>query len=115
MSAPPTDIKLDPPKETPFTTAELAQFDGSKEGKPIYVAIKGLIFDVTAKKEMYGPGAGYNVFAGKDGSRGLGKSSLKPEDAVADYSTLDQAEMTVLDDWVKYFTKRYNIIGKVVD
>lgn len=28
---------------------------------------------------MYGPGKSYNVFAGKDGSKGLGLSSLKPE------------------------------------
>lgn len=59
-------------------------------------------------------------------------SSLKPEDAVADYSTLDEKELAVLDDWVKYYKKvppssldcamplmalaqRYNIIGKVVD
>lgn len=47
----------------------------------------------------------YQIFAGKDGSRGLGKSSLKPEDAVSDYSTLDESERVVLDDWVKYFTK----------
>lgn len=46
------------------------------------------------------PGKGYHIFAGKDGSRGLGKSSLKPEDAVADYSTLDEKELKVLDDWV---------------
>lgn len=50
---------------------------------------------------MYGKGAGYNIFAGKDASRGLGKSSLKPEDAVADYSTLDESEMGVLEDWLK--------------
>ncbi|KAL8276249.1 hypothetical protein RQP46_011366 [Phenoliferia psychrophenolica] len=106
---------LDAPKDTPFSTEELKSYNGSDESKPIYVAIKGQIFDVSAKRDMYGPGAGYNVFAGKDGSRGLGKSSLKPEDAVADYSTLDQSEVTVLDDWVKYFTKRYNIVGKIVD
>ena len=35
----------------------------------------------------------------------MGKSSLKPEDAVADYSTLDADELVVLADWVKYFTK----------
>ncbi|KAI5474664.1 cytochrome b5 [Pseudohyphozyma bogoriensis] len=107
--------ELDPPKDTPFTTEELKKFDGSVEGNPIYVAIKGSIFDVSAKKEMYGPGGGYHVFAGKDGSRGLGKSSLKPEDAVPDYSVLNESESGVLDDWVKYFTKRYNIVGKVVD
>lgn len=47
-----------------------------------------------------GPGKGYNVFAGKDASRGLGMSSLKPEDAVSDYSTLDEKQLKVLDDWV---------------
>ena len=46
------------------------------------------------------PGKGYSVFAGKDASRGLGMSSLKPEDAVSDYSTLNEAQMKVLNDWV---------------
>lgn len=80
---------------------------------------------------MYGPGTGYSVrlvspslrpqsppkltltlflvppqvFAGKDASRALGMSSLKAEDAVSDYSTLTEAELIVLDDWLKYFTK----------
>jgi hypothetical protein len=40
------------------------------------LAIKGTVFDVTAKRAMYGPGAGYNVFAGKDGSVGLGESEF---------------------------------------
>lgn len=40
-------------------------------------------------------------------------SSLKPEDAVSDYSTLDADQMKVLDDWYTYFSKRYNIVGKV--
>lgn len=44
---------------------------------------------------------------------GLGKSSLKPEDAVSDYSTLTESELKVLDDWEKYFAKRYNIVGVV--
>lgn len=85
---------------------------------------------------MYGPGCGYHVFVGKDASRcallassasrgpstdqvahgsGLGKSSLKPEDAVSDYSVLTDEEKKVLDDWEKYFQKRYNIVGRVVE
>ncbi len=40
------------------------------------MAIKGKVFDVSGKRDMYGPGAGYNVFAGKDASRGLGKLDL---------------------------------------
>lgn len=46
------------------------------------------------------------MFAGKDASRGLGMSSLKPEDAVADYSTLDEAQMKVLNDWVRTMASR---------
>ncbi|KAI7958662.1 hypothetical protein MJO28_002453 [Puccinia striiformis f. sp. tritici] len=107
-------IKLDPPKDTPFTSEQLSQYDGSDPSKPIYVAIKGIIFDVSSKAEVYGPGGSYHVFAGKDGSKGLGKSSLKAEDAVADYSSLTESELKVLDDWVVFFKKRYNVIGKVV-
>lgn len=58
-----------------------------------------LCIDLSAATTV--PGKGYHIFAGKDGSRGLGKSSLKPEDAVADYSTLDDKELKVLDDWVR--------------
>lgn len=43
------------------------------------------------------------MFAGKDGSRGLGMSSLKPEDAVPDWSTLPPDEKKVLADWHAYF------------
>ena len=65
--------------------------------------LKGTVFDVTAKAEVYGAGKSYNVFAGKDGSRGLGMSSLKADDAVADYSDLDEKDMKVLNDWYSFF------------
>lgn len=108
-------MKLDPPKDDPISLEELQAYNGQDADKPIYVAIKGprhrpslrmslltpdtfhegTVFDVSSKRDMYGLGASYNIFAGKDGSRGLGKSSLKPEDAVADYSVLDDKELKV--------------------
>ena len=51
------------------------------------------------------PGKGYNVFAGRDASKALGKSSMKPEDLSADYSDLTEWELKVLDDWLAYYTK----------
>ncbi|KXN82262.1 putative steroid-binding protein 3 [Leucoagaricus sp. SymC.cos] len=111
---PPRDDLL-PPKDDPMTTEELKQYDGSDPSKSIYVAIKGDIFDVSHKADSYGPGKSYNIFAGKDGSRGLGRSSLKTEDAVADYSVLDEKEMKVLNEWHSFFLKRYNVVGKVSD
>lgn len=64
----------------------------------------GDVFDVTRKQDVYGKGGSYNIFAGKDGSKGLGMSSLDPEDAVPDYSALPENEMKVLDDWHSFFS-----------
>ncbi|SAM00291.1 hypothetical protein [Absidia glauca] len=97
-----------------YTAAELSKYDGSDPSLPIYVAIKGDVFDVSTKPDSYGKGAGYNCFAGKDASRALGMSSLKLEDCVADYSTLTEKELETLDQWHAFFSKRYSIIGKVV-
>jgi hypothetical protein len=40
-------------------------------------------------------------------------SSLDPKDAVADYSSLTEAQMKTLDQWESFFEKRYNIVGQV--
>lgn len=48
MAAVPEPIVLDAPRDTPFTVAELAKFDGAVAGEPIYVAMKGIIFDGTS-------------------------------------------------------------------
>lgn len=58
----PPAAQLEPPKDTPISVAELSEHDGSND-KPIYVAIKGTVFDVTKKVEMYGSGKSYNIFA----------------------------------------------------
>ncbi|WRT64367.1 uncharacterized protein IL334_001299 [Kwoniella shivajii] len=111
MSAPSTDLA--PPKDDPISTSDLAQYDGSDPSKPIYVAIKGRVFDVTTKPEMYGKGRGYNIFAGKDASKGLGMSSLDIKDAVPDYSSLNETQLNTLNQWESFFEKRYNVVGKV--
>ncbi|KAI0929841.1 hypothetical protein AcV5_006700 [Taiwanofungus camphoratus] len=111
----PARTDLAPPKDDPFTLEELKQYDGSDGSKPIYVAIKGTVFDVTHKRDTYGKGKTYNLFAGKDASKALGMSSLKEEDAIPDYSTLSENDLKTLNDWHDFFSKRYNVIGKVTD
>ncbi|KAI0249626.1 progesterone binding protein [Lactifluus subvellereus] len=109
------NMDLAPPKDDPFTQEELKVFDGQDPAKPVYVAIKGTVFDVSRKRDTYGPGGSYALFAGKDASRALGLSSLKPEDAVPDWSTLEEKDRKTLDDWHAFFTKRYNIVGRIID
>jgi hypothetical protein len=56
---------------------------------------------------------GYSVFAGKDASKALGKSSLKIEDCISDYSELCEEDMETLEKWLKFFSKKYPILGKL--
>ncbi|RGP68128.1 cytochrome b5 [Fusarium longipes] len=105
-------VNLDPPKDDIISKEELAKANGSTEGGKCYVAIKGKVYDVTGNK-AYLPGASYNVFAGKDASRALAKSSTKPEDALPEWQDLDDKEKGVLNDWITFFSKRYNVVGVV--
>lgn len=99
-----------------MTSQELSKYTGGTEsGGKIYVAIKGVVYDVSAKAAVYGQGQGYSVFAGKDASCALGKSSLKPADVKADYSQLTPEELKVLDEWVEYFGKRYAVVATIKD
>lgn len=115
---PKTPVQLDPPKDDALTMSQIAECDGERHNC-MYIAIKGVVFDVTRNTKAYGVGKGYHVFVGKDASRALGKSSLSPEDTDPrvswDYSTLTEKEMKTLNDWYTFFEKRYNIVGRVSD
>lgn len=74
-----------PPSGLKLTTAELAKHKGEEEKEglpegwaaaPIYVAVKGQVFDMSfGGRLFYGPGGPYHFLAGKDGSRPLAKVS----------------------------------------
>ncbi|ORY59455.1 cytochrome b5-like heme/steroid binding domain-containing protein [Pseudomassariella vexata] len=108
---PKVPVNLNPPKDDPISVDELSKADGS-DGQKCYVAIKGKVYDVSGNKS-YQPGGSYHVFAGKDASRALAKSSVKAEDVTMEWKDLDDKEQTTLENWITYFSKRYNIVGVV--
>jgi membrane-associated progesterone receptor component len=97
-----------------FTTDQLLQYNGTDPSKPIYVAIKGRVFDVVIGKSFYGPGGSYVIFAGKDASRALAKMSKNDEDISSSLYGLIEKEIGVLDDWEKKFEAKYLVVGRVV-
>lgn len=100
-----------------YTRSQLAKYNGVDDTN-IYVAIRGYIYDVTANSSSYGPGKGYHRLTGKDVSRMLGLNQLKLADSeVSTWYTgdLNEKQNAIVDKWVLFFKKRYNIVGMVVD
>jgi membrane-associated progesterone receptor component len=113
------------PQPRPFTRAELVEYNGQQsipDGRihaPIYVAIKGKVFDVSfGGQEFYGKDGPYALFAGRDVSKALAKMSFLPEDLNNyDLSDLDEKQQKTLNDWAEKFenVKKYPIVGHLVE
>ncbi|GJP61645.1 hypothetical protein CLOP_g18784 [Closterium sp. NIES-67] len=110
---PPVPGPPEPIKIGEITLEELSQYSGSDPEKPILLAIRGKIYDVTRGKHFYGPGGPYEVFAGKEASRAFAKMSTDPKDAVADLTGLTYSEMETLRDWESSLQFKYDVVGTV--
>ncbi|KAK6084525.1 Membrane steroid-binding protein 1 [Seiridium cupressi] len=87
-----------------LTPAELLAYDGSDPEKPIYLAINGTIYDVSANSRTYGPGGSYHVFAGVDAARGF-VTGCFAEDRTADLRGIEEMHIPLDDPEVdKHFT-----------
>jgi len=111
----------DPPRN--FTAAQLRYFDGTKYGKtdedkPVYISVKGIVFDVSNGRDFYGPGGAYEMFAGHECGVALAKMSFdeKHIDDIAGCESLNFGEKTELDGWIEKFQyyRCYPIKGRLV-
>ncbi|KAJ2389680.1 Dihydrodipicolinate synthase [Coemansia sp. RSA 2559] len=109
------------PAKRNFTPSELAENDGKDEDTPLYIGVKGIVYDVSQSRGFYGPGGPYSNFSGRDASRGLAlacfeKSMLTELDAPIDkLEDLDQAERDSLDEWAEFFAGKYVPVGRLVE
>ncbi|XP_072545596.1 neudesin [Salminus brasiliensis] len=95
-----------------FTDEDLRRYDGSEEGQPIYMAIKGVVFDVTSGKEFYKKGASYNALVGKDSTRAVAKMSLDPKDLTHDTTGLTEKQLESLERvFTGTYKSKYPIVG----
>ncbi|GKB41785.1 F-box/LRR-repeat protein, partial [Tanacetum coccineum] len=92
---------------------ELKGYDGNDVKKPILMAIKGHIYDVSESRIFYGPGGPYALFAGKDASRALAKMSFEEKDLNGDLTGLGVFELEALQDWENKFMRKYVKVGSI--
>ncbi|KAH8274177.1 hypothetical protein KR018_001179 [Drosophila ironensis] len=98
-----------------FTAAELANFDG-EEGRPIYLALLGSVFDVTRGVKHYGPGCSYNFFVGRDASASFITGEFEEYDAQTadDVLALKPDDLIGLANWRDFYRKDYVFRGLLV-
>jgi len=115
-----------PPKQAPavvfqtFTPRTLLPNNGTN-GAPVYLAVRGRVFDVTPGRQFYGPGGPYSNFAGRDASRGLAHGSFDEDMLTKDLdgpldtlSDLDDEQKYALKGWEERFDEKYLVVGKLV-
>ncbi|KAK0770811.1 Dihydrodipicolinate synthase [Friedmanniomyces endolithicus] len=118
-----TTVLPTPPSPTVyrvFTPPQLQPFNG-QNNQPVYLAVRGRIFDVTSGRNFYGPGGPYANFAGRDASRGLACGSFDEEMLTEDLKgpldrleDLGGEEMEALKGWEERFQEKYLVVGKLV-
>jgi membrane-associated progesterone receptor component len=100
---------------TELTAAQLRAYDGSDPPKPIYLAVRGKVYDVTSGRSFYGPGGSYAMFAGREAARALGKMSKDEADISGDLSGLSDKELGVLADWETKFQAKYPVVARLTN
>ena len=104
-----------------FTVSQLQEYTGASEKLPLYVALLGDVYDVSASADLYGKCRPFHCYAGKDASLAIAQNSC--DQALFPASPLDQSRVkdlsapiqTSLSEWIKVFQQdfKYPIVGKV--
>lgn len=103
----------EPGKPLMFTASSLSDFDGKNSPK-LYLSIMGLVFDVSKGVKHYGPGASYNFFVGKDATRNFVDGNFECKKNCDDASGLNPQELRSLMNWVNFYRKNYEEVGKLI-
>lgn len=79
-----------------LTPAQLSLYNGTDPSLPIYLAVNGTVFDVSANRAIYGPGGSYNFFAGRDATRAFVTGCFQ-EDRTPDLVGVEEMFLPVED------------------
>ncbi|EPZ34843.1 putative progesterone binding protein [Rozella allomycis CSF55] len=108
------ELQKENPINVELTLDELREFDGTDSHKPVYVAINGVIYDVTCKRHLYALGKGYHILAGRECARALAKGCLTEDMCSNELNDLNDEEFDTLKDWETYYNRSYPNVGRVV-
>ncbi|OCT47121.1 Cytochrome P450 regulator dap1 [Cladophialophora carrionii] len=95
-----------------FTPRTLLKYNGT-ENAPVYLAVRGKVYDVSSGRNFYGPGGPYENFAGRDATRGLACQSFDEEMLTKDLDgpldpceDLTSEQVENLNGWIERFDEK---------
>ncbi|KAK2922814.1 Cytochrome b5-like heme/steroid binding domain [Fusarium oxysporum f. sp. vasinfectum] len=98
-----------------FTLGHLAKYKGhiheENLDNPVYVAVSGILYDVSSSRALNGVDGPRASFAGRDITVALAKGNMDLAGAKLEDSTLSEIEMTNLRKWEKKFIYEYEDVG----
>lgn len=105
-----------------ITREELEEMDGF-DGTPLYLSIKGRVYDVTAGARFYGEGKDYHDWVGTDASRSFGTGCRGGIDRTGmdclseSLEGLTEKELREIDRWLELYEThdKYTFVGHLVD
>ncbi|XP_001504781.2 neuferricin [Equus przewalskii] len=97
-----------------FIPEELARYRGGPGDPGLYLALLGRVYDVSSGRRHYEPGAHYSGFAGRDASRAFVTGDYSAAGLVDDVSDLSFSEMLTLQNWLSFYEKNYEFVGRVI-
>eukprot|EP01036_Dinobryon_divergens_P022723 gene22723-31008_t len=99
-----------------MTLAELAEMDGRTENTPIYISIKGQIFDISEGRAMYGPGKGYHPLVAKEAASAFAFGCFEDECFKTPIDNLSPEQLVEVDRWIDLYRNhdKYKLVGRLI-
>ncbi|KAE8227041.1 hypothetical protein CF319_g462 [Tilletia indica] len=98
-----------------ISVEQLRSFDGSNASLPLLIALDRRVYDVSSKRDVYGPGGGYETFSGRDSTRNFALYSTEAKDDGSCIDDLGEKEVKMLAEWRKWFDDHYPLVAVITE
>jgi len=82
---------------------------------PLLVALDRRVYDVSTKRDVYGPGGGYATFSGRDSTRNFALYSTEAKDDGSCIEDLEEKDFKMLAEWRRWFDERYPLVAVITE
>ena len=108
-------VRPDDETDETVTPEELEGANGLG-GSPLWIAIKGRVYDVSDAPQFYGPGKSYHKLVAKDATRAFGLGCTSTKCISSSIDGLNDKQLKEIDRWIELYDShdKYTYVGKLL-